>query len=474
MPYTNKTHDPEPGYVKQTWNGALVSSRDNSGFNYPAHGKVSYVRTGTNAAKQLVESCRPVDRRITYGWELRAVPFGPRLPVKVWSKRKQQWVWKRELIVIKKLVKIYPPRSPKRPKKGLDLPPNALSYASASVSYFGKHLDIDVTNGSDKLTISGSLYGQFVPFGSLAVAEPHPVPYMEKAISPHFVSYVNDANQAAITRLYDKVKNQQVNLAQVLAEYRQSAALFADVAKRLVKVFKLVKKRQFNLAVGELLPGSFAGAGSTHLAIQYGLRPLIGDLEGITTLLTSGRDVLFDIVVRVKREVPRTLVSSSNRPYGLTWIKTEVHSFGYVEVKYKYRCRVTSPGMALKRTLSELGFGNLNSLAWEAIPFSFVVDWALPIGNYLNNRDAFDNLEVVASTKTVFQKEYIHFQRTFGGTDSGFYTSHGTTGFVTERVSCDRTLVDLPPLPLPSFKDPRSTMHIANAIALLFQLKGKS
>jgi hypothetical protein len=128
--------------------------------------------------------------------------------------------------------------------------------------------------------------------------------------------------------------------------------------------------------------------------------------------------------------------------------------------------------MAVQREFTRLGFGNLNSLAWESIPFSFVADWFIPIGNYLNNADAFDNLEVVHATKTVFQKEYIEFRRTFGGAPvSGYQTSSSTTGFVSELVKVDRTLTGIPELRFPEIKDPVSKLHIANAIALISQLK---
>jgi hypothetical protein len=433
------------------------------------HGSVTYSRSGDNATTVRCPPAGLQQNGPFWEYEWVAVPKGKRLATKIWSKRLNKFVWARKHIVVRKLVKKYPPKKPK-PLKGLDIPPNRLSYVGSTVAYFGDNQNVLVSNGSDTLTISGPLWASFAPFGGSPL-EGNVASYLGRFVSDHYDGIVAQADAAAIPRLYEKVKGQSVNLAQALVEYRQTAKLFKEVVTRLFKFWLQLKKGNLAQAVNVLLPGSGKQLANDHLAIQYGVRPLLSDLEGIAKVLSGARDVVFDIKVRKKISIPRHRVHYSNRPYGVTWVKCEVHSSGYVEVKYKYRFKLSSPGMALERALTDLGFGNLNALAWETIPFSFVVDWFLPIGSYLNTSDAFDNLTVVHATKTVFRKETIEFRRTFGGNDSGFTTTTQETGFVNDRVQVDRSLTGVPSLAFPDFKDPISKLHIANAIALLTQLR---
>jgi hypothetical protein len=469
MPYGSSFPVRDEGIVQQRWNGALVAQNSTVG-NYPKHGSVTYSRSGDNATTVRSPPAELLQDRVRMEWEWVAVPKGKRLAFKIWSKRLNKFVWARRHIAVKRLVKKFPPKKPK-PKKGFDLPPNRLSYVGSTVAYFGDSQNVTVSNGSDTLTLSGPLWASFQPFGSNTTLEGTPASFLGRNVSDYFDSYVAEADANCIPRLYEKVKSQSVNLAQALVEYRQTAKLFKEVVIRLVKFWLQLKSGNLTKAIGGLFPGSGKQLANDHLAIQYGVRPLLGDLEGIAKILTGARDVVFDIKVRKRINIPRTRIHYSDRPYGITWAKCEVHSSGYVEVKYKYRFKLSSPGMALQRTLTELGFGNLNSLAWESIPFSFVVDWFLPIGSYLNNADAFDNLVVVHATKTVFRKETIEFRRTFGGSDSGYTTSQGQSGFVNDRVTVDRSLTGVPSLAFPDFKDPVSKLHIANAIALLTQLR---
>jgi hypothetical protein len=123
--------------------------------------------------------------------------------------------------------------------------------------------------------------------------------------------------------------------------------------------------------------------------------------------------------------------------------------------------------------LNTLGLTNLSSVTWEVIPYSFVVDWFLPIGNFLNNYDAFAFLNVESICKTVMITEKIHFSGSVGGpTTDGWNWSGGQIYWRKNNIVCYReTPGILPDIPIPRFKDGFSPGHIANAIALLSQLR---
>ena len=210
---------------------------------------------------------------------------------------------------------------------------------------------------------------------------------------------------------------------------------------------------------------------NAHLAYQFGVKPLLDDINGVVDVLTKPEDISFDIK-KSKTSMTTRVSEDSQAPCGTIAYRTRVTIESKVTVVYKTRVKISS----ISRDIGRLGFGNLGSVAWELLPWSFVIDWFLPIGNYLNNSDAFAGLTCLWTTKTVFKKETVHVERIFGG--KGLYghdTVPGTTqSFTVQRVSCIRKLLPAPPvLPVPSFKDPISKSHIANAIALLVQLKGR-
>jgi hypothetical protein len=116
----------------------------------------------------------------------------------------------------------------------------------------------------------------------------------------------------------------------------------------------------------------------------------------------------------------------------------------------------------------ELGITNPALVAWELVPFSFVADWFLPIGNFLGFLDATLGLEFVSGYQTTFRKRSGRFTRDMMGSKKD---GHKTSYFghnEWEGVTCLRAILsDFPPVSLPRPKNPLSVTHAVSAIALL-------
>lgn len=56
---------------------------------------------------------------------------------------------------------------------------------------------------------------------------------------------------------------------------------------------------------------------------------------------------------------------------------------------------------AFAQRMSQTGLSNPLILAWELVPYSFVVDWFVGVGSYLNNLDATIGLQFNSGTKTL-------------------------------------------------------------------------
>jgi hypothetical protein len=127
------------------------------------------------------------------------------------------------------------------------------------------------------------------------------------------------------------------------------------------------------------------------------------------------------------------------------------------------------------------GFGLTSpvSLAWELIPFSFVVDWFLPIGSAIQAFSAFEGLTFMSGYKTYFTKSNVLLKVSENYThvdvnplNSYVLKDKGSCfGF---RVTMNRSVLSNFPSPsTPKLKNPLSLIHAANAAALVTRLLTK-
>lgn len=464
MPYGNEpSRYPSNQVVTTTYFGGTPSSTTKTWIN-TFHSGVSWYRAGTNC------SPRTAGRyvvKVPY-MAVKTVYKGPRLGYKI-RLRDGRSVWARAPI------QIYTIRYKNVPKRrnGLRCPPNALIYRKVAESHEG---DTEVTGryGSYYITYSGDIWTSFKPNGrsSTPVIGPSGLAYSSAddwMSLPRYTQALATADNVTLGQLYSKVKNQRANIGAMLVEWRQTQNMFADLVKRLANTIGALRSGNLVKAARIALPGNSKQLANDYLLVKYGIRPLLSDLDGLIEHAAITEDPQFDVIVRHKVPVERHAIETVayDRSAALK-CTTTVYSEGYVEVVRKLRLKVN---VNVTREMSRLGIDTLAASTWEGIPFSFVLDWVLPVGDYLNLKDAFSGLTVVHSHRTVFVKETVTIERSFGGTDVGGWTwDNKSTKRKFEKVFCERSVnATVPPLPFPEFKDPISTSNVTSAIALLIQ-----
>lgn len=388
---------------------------------------------------------------------------------KIWSKKLKRYINAYDVITVMRMVKL---KSKTQFVKGNDLMPNALNFSGNTLVFLNRNTTLKVVNPQyvpgtyDVFTQTGDNWcGKLATPGStwnlLTVNWQW---YSTRGISdPRFAAAETAMNTKALNKFYEKAKNQSVNLLQAIAERKQTAKMLLQLLERAALTMIALKKGRLALAAETLFPRGAKEVANDILAIQFGLKPLLSDIDGVAKELAVPESIVFDVTSRSRTDLPHKVLHDVIETAYALQCRTVVTSRGFVEVKYKGRYRVN----IVTRDFSRLGFGNLATIGWELTPWSFVVDWFIPIGNYINSLDAFSGLVPLFATKTVFSQEEIVFTRTFQG-----YSSCATpTGFVNTRVSCVRSiLVSFPPIPLPSFKSPFSLSHLIDTFALLTQL----
>jgi len=286
--------------------------------------------------------------------------------------------------------------------------------------------------------------------------------------------------------LIKRIKDQKVNVSQAAAEFKQTASTVANVATRLASAIRSVKRGNIRQAARDLTGEATRrsrGGGANRLVssgsiandwlqLQYGWKPLLSDVYGACeelARLTTFNPRMYSVSASAKEQSSTVLPSINTPPssWGPSITGTK---------KVKASCRGTIElEMAAEwlATLARTGITNPASLAWELIPYSFVVDWFLPVGNYLDSWDYDAGLRFRRGWYTV--KVEVDAQWKAGSTVVGtpgveVSTFLGDGELTGHATSFQREIFgNFPQMGFPSFKDPTSLVHAANAIALLRQ-----
>jgi hypothetical protein len=130
------------------------------------------------------------------------------------------------------------------------------------------------------------------------------------------------------------------------------------------------------------------------------------------------------------------------------------------------------PNNAATIALSSAGVTNPLLVAWELVPFSFVVDWFLPVGNYVEQLDAMlGYTQGYYTSSLLVRADWLDIGRSG---KVGSTLIRNTFEGSKKLIHLNRTAqAGVPLAKLPRFKDPRSLGHMANGLALLAQVFGR-
>lgn len=281
--------------------------------------------------------------------------------------------------------------------------------------------------------------------------------------------YVAELTSSAHNELNGRVKRMSLNAAQALAERRQTADMIATMSRTALQSILKLKAGNIGGAAKTLFPSDSKKMASSFLCYEYGIRPLLSDIDAAMKVLADSYVDIAPLDTTVVKK--RNIANDDQRPWsgGALPSSGNGHFSQVLEITVKAKARYSILD-TLDRSAATLGFTNPALLAWELIPFSFVADWFLPVGNFLNAVDAGLDVNAAWHTTSVFIRETVSFTAPFGGTDrDGFNWSAGQLSWTAENIYFKRNLEA--GLPEPAFPrlntDMMSVRHLLDAIALL-------
>lgn len=380
----------------------------------------------------------------------------------------RQFVTKDGLSKVAK-IRVYGGRSPKPPKRA-DLTPHPFS---KSVRYIYDEKIPHVTNspgqGVNNPPVYDSSDNYYLYLHSFANIQQYALWNANEEIK-------------LLNKLKERINGSEFNLGIALAECNQTLQMIGDSAVRINKSLTALKRGNMNLAAKWLMDGtgrsqrrryssntqrslSQSKLSSNWLELQYGWLPLLSDTKAGAEWLANRLEVPFKKSYRASGRVTIYEQTESawmrKGPTGLWPCEPPPQSV----MSSEYRKQIIAIVSEQPSIAVSLGLTDPLSIAWEKIPFSFVADWFIPIGDYLSARGFASSIK-----------------GTFVTTIKGTYgrTVYGNNNFTTPRyigdrgMVLDRTVSESLDVPMPVFKQlgkAASWMHCANAVALLTQKK---
>lgn len=286
-------------------------------------------------------------------------------------------------------------------------------------------------------------------------------------INSSFGNWTSAAQLKLLDRLAEKVRGHDFNAGVTAGEMHKTSQMVATNLGSITRALLSVKRGNLAGAARALSVRPRATRLKTTdvsgrwLELQYGWMPLLGSVHEAAKALELHSSGPRKQLVRASYKNPETVeASSSPSYYSLKYTRTTRRSIIYQWEESMSQAR-------------QLGLLDPASVAWELTPWSFVVDWFIPIGTYIGLLNFIPHLTGKFLQTTSITARY-HTEPTWLGGDkpSGFlfddvYQTPGVDEFRAFRMKREK-LVSPPTVPFPTFSASGavSGKRFWNAIAL--------
>ncbi len=280
---------------------------------------------------------------------------------------------------------------------------------------------------------------------------------------------LSDASTVVANRAYEKLRG-MVSNAQAgvnIVEYRQARDMFTKRGKDFLEIVLLLLRGKFATAGRKLGCNFFNGkpprrnrskwvlpdfTKKTNISLSnlwlewhFGVSPLISDCQDAAKVLT---DPIPSTRVRGRaqefvRFTNKTVDNANPGTYQKdTWV---------TRVRYQQGADIgiTNPNVALA---GQLGLLNPASLLWEIVPFSFVVDWFVNVGDWLQGFSDFAGMTLRMACRSRHVWTFHDFEwnsAPLGGTPHFGYRK-GKCVQLDRAVGISAPTLSVRPLKLPS------------------------
>lgn len=213
---------------------------------------------------------------------------------------------------------------------------------------------------------------------------------------PPSINFPNTENDIlwnkALAKLPARVNGSQFNLPLFFAEYHKTQKMVVDLLQDIRRRFKGASTRR--------------QAWNIWLEYRYGWRLLVMDIYSALEALHSIRTTRSVMQVNATATSAYDTILVNKDRYSST--ATRYFTPGMVSdytllMDYKFGTTVTvryRESNATLGTLQQWGITNPLGLGWELIRYSFIIDWIIPVGQYLSTLDTWVGKDFISGTRS--------------------------------------------------------------------------
>lgn len=284
----------------------------------------------------------------------------------------------------------------------------------------------------------------------------------------YFNSLYDDTYQIAFSKLMKKLKDSDLMLAVDVAEGRKSISMVEKRLSEVIQIARQVRRKAFHISrVNPNDPSKtpWAVIGNTWLEYQYGWKPLLGSAFGLADAMKK-RSEKISTRVEAKYHLKRLRVMERRNALGIRGVVEQ-----YASTRVKFSCDYIIDNPFARDASRFVGLNPL-SLLWELLPYSFVVDWFVDIGGYL---EAWEQCQMIGGRFIRGFRSEVHDVSNNINIIPGYHTANGRTHLVEgvnpfQQHQREKNRVKLDDFPRPNFPkfDPKlGAARIASGAALL-------
>lgn len=263
-----------------------------------------------------------------------------------------------------------------------------------------------------------------------------------------------------LSKLQSRVSGSNFDAGVFLGEGREALRMIHDAATRISGAVYAFRRGRLDYAARILTRKTDREAifhrknpASNWLELQYGWLPLLGDAHDGAQFLAH----------RLNVPLTRTCVVTEKSAGYVVPANSSLVSYPGSYARRSVRIKAI---IRENKSYSLTGLIDPFTIGWELLPWSFVVDWFIPIGNFLQARGLSNRLvgTFVTSTKTEY---FIPKIVPALGSTTQF---KGTCPYSKQSVNLTRSISTSLNVKMPEFKrlgDVPSWKRAANAVSLL-------
>lgn len=289
-------------------------------------------------------------------------------------------------------------------------------YAATALEWYHQFVSHDGTRMSNNPNLNFRLYNIGIPGEVFGADDAFVIGNLlwDSSGQPWNPTQIMPADRSALA-LYDRLREpiryaikeitdpleSEFSLWYLIVDLIETHKLLGGLIKNANRIKSIMRSSKSYLAIFNKY--SMREFSSSHLAVQYGMLPTIADIRDFAdtvlkwyrtwitkthklgTLRTfKGRAIVLEEAKPDTVDRLRFPVSTVNNVY-VNCIVSRGPVISHQTVKYYFICPELTDGMAaLKAAVDQLGIFDPAAL-WDAIPFSFAIDWFLDVSKLLHS-----------------------------------------------------------------------------------------